>query len=129
MLGANRAVTATFSGRSIPLHRREISAPTYAVVGNTLVSAKVIEQSAAAFDAAQRGGAPLAERLMRALEAGSKAGGDRRCGAKTAQSAYLGVARRSDSPGNISVRIIVTGNDDDRRNPVAEVRLKLDSTR
>ena len=49
----------------------------YSVQGNILTSAAVLEQAAAAFEAS---GCDLAERLMRALEAGAENGeGDSRC--------------------------------------------------
>lgn len=128
-LVGQRPNIATFSGSGIPAVRGGRSGTTFSVQGNTLASEAAILRTANAFAAAERAGLPLKERLMRALEAGSAAGGDRRCGAKRAQSAYLGVARPGDSPDRLSVRIIVTSDRNDRRNPVQEVRARLNRGR
>ena len=48
----------------------------YAVMGNLLASEEVIATMAGVFEAATE--EPLAERLVRALEAGQEAGGDMR---------------------------------------------------
>lgn len=73
------------------------------VQGNILVSAAVVEDALKAFrsDDAQ-GRNTLPDRLMRALEAGSAAGGDSRCNddqlSQTAATAVILVARGEDSP-------------------------------
>jgi len=61
--------------------------------GNILVSEQVVADSLAAFDTTS---GSLAEKLMAALAAGSAAGGDSRCGARTASSAALIVAKPGD---------------------------------
>lgn len=61
----------------------------FAVLGNFLVDDKVISDAFAAFDGNRD--ASLAQRLMLALNAGEGAGGDRRCGAQHARSAFLSV--------------------------------------
>ena len=122
-----RAQAAAFTGNATATARGHRVGATFAVQGNILVSDKVIDASAAAMAATAP--MPLAERLMRALEAGSRAGGDRRCPGRTAQSAYLGVARPGDSPSHPSLRIIVGLDDDDPRNPIAEVRRRFGQQR
>jgi uncharacterized Ntn-hydrolase superfamily protein len=62
---------------------------------------------------------------MAALEAGSKAGGDARCGRKTAQSAYLGVAKPSDHRSHPTLRIVVTTEREQPDNPIVEVRRRF----
>jgi uncharacterized Ntn-hydrolase superfamily protein len=119
--------TAVHDGAAIRAERHSITASTFAVLGNTLVSRAVVERAAAEFSVAPN--LPLADRLLAALEAGAKAGGDRRCGAKTAQSAYLGVAKPGDRPTNLSVRLIITTDPDDTSNPVALLRRRYDGTR
>ena len=72
---------------------RRNSDGTVSVQGNILVSEKVVDDAVATFD---RTDGPLAKKLLAALEAGSKAGGDSRCGAQTASSATLIVAKPGD---------------------------------
>lgn len=60
-----------------------------AVLGNILVGEAVISEAFAAFD--ENRDAPLAQRLMLALNAGEEAGGDKRCGTQYARSAFLSV--------------------------------------
>lgn len=122
-----RAQTAAFTGSTTATARGHHVGATFAVQGNILVSDQVIDASVTAMLVASP--IPLAERLMRALEAGSRAGGDRRCPGRTAQSAFLGVAKPGDSPAHPSLRIIVGLDDDDARNPVAEVRRRFDLSR
>jgi uncharacterized Ntn-hydrolase superfamily protein len=93
-----------------------------AVQGNTLPSKEVVHAAMAAFRAAADSGLPLAERLLRALEAGSAAGGDRRCGRQAAHSAFLGVARPGDAPRNPYVRLIIPDQEDTGINPVHLLR-------
>ena len=52
---------------------------------------------------------PLAEILMRALEAGSVAGGDKRCGDQRASSAFIIVARPGDRKPYLDLNIFGQG--------------------
>ena len=72
---------------------RRNSDGTVSVQGTILVSEKVVDDAVATFD---RTDGPLAKKLLAALEAGSKAGGDSRCGKQTASSATLIVAKPGD---------------------------------
>jgi uncharacterized Ntn-hydrolase superfamily protein len=81
----------------------------YSVQGNMLVGKKTIEAMAAAFEAAQ---GHLSSRLLKALEAGQAAGGDKR----GRESAALLVAPFGDEPGKIDIRV------DLHEDPVAELR-------
>jgi uncharacterized Ntn-hydrolase superfamily protein len=100
-----------------------------AVQGNTLPSKEVVHAAMAAFRAAADSGFPLAERLLRALEAGSAAGGDRRCGRQTAHSAFLGVAHPGDAPRNPYVRLVIPDQEDTGINPVHLLRREWDRQR
>ena len=84
----------------------------FAVQGNMLTGAAVIEAMVAAFE--DTAGADLAERLMRALEAGDAAGGDKR----GRQSAALTVHHVEAYP-LVEVRV------DDHPQPVHELRRVL----
>lgn len=81
----------------------------YAVAGNTLAGGQVVEAMARCFEEAA--GQPLAERLLRALEAGKEAGGDRR----GEQSAALYLHRGNPYP-YLDLRV------DQHGEPVAELR-------
>lgn len=66
----------------------------FAILGNILVGAKVIEDAFDAFNAAKN--KSLAERLMLSLRAGEMAGGDKRCGMQYARSAFISVYQPKD---------------------------------
>ncbi|MCW5850994.1 MAG: DUF1028 domain-containing protein [Anaerolineae bacterium] len=72
------------------------------VQGNLLASMDVVERALAAFNAPDIGAVALSDRLVRALEAGSAAGGDRRCNTggvqQTASTAFIMVARADQGP-------------------------------
>jgi uncharacterized Ntn-hydrolase superfamily protein len=72
------------------------------VQGNSLESEEVINSTLAAFSAGDLGPVVLSDRLIRALEAGSASGGDKRCNSdvveQTAQSAFIAVARADEEP-------------------------------
>jgi uncharacterized Ntn-hydrolase superfamily protein len=75
------------------------------VQGNTLWGPEVVERAYAAFAAAKD--RCLAERLLVALEAGARAGGDKRCSKDlSALSAFLVVARNDDAPSDPSLRLV-----------------------
>ncbi len=88
----------------------------YAVAGNMLVGEATIAEMARAFEASR--GEALAERLVRALEAGQAAGGDRR----GRQSASLTVVSTEEYP-LVDLRV------DDHPDPVAELRRLWDRYR
>ncbi len=72
------------------------------VQGNILVSEAVVTAALQAFTDDQPGVNTLPDRLMRALEAGSTAGGDSRCNndevEQTAATAFIAVTRGGDAP-------------------------------
>jgi len=81
-------------------------APGVSVQGNMLRGRKVVSDALESF--AQSHQCSLAERLLAALEAGSAAGGDRRCARdRSALSAYLEVAAPDDPPGASRLRLVV----------------------
>jgi uncharacterized Ntn-hydrolase superfamily protein len=107
-----RGRSAAWSGNKCTDWFGQIVEPHFAVQGNMLVSAATIEAMANAF----RAGAELdlAERLMRALEAGDAAGGDKR----GRQSAALKVHHSEEYP-LLDLRV------DEHADPVAELRRVL----
>lgn len=72
------------------------------VQGNTLQNATVVSDALAAYTARDIGAVALPDRLLRALEAASAAGGDRRCNQgdvrQTAEAAFIAVARADQPP-------------------------------
>ncbi|MCK0206653.1 DUF1028 domain-containing protein [Starkeya koreensis] len=88
----------------------------FAVQGNMLTGPEVIAVMASAFRAST--GAPLDERLMRAMEAGDAAGGDKR----GRQSASLRIQGAEDYPA-LDLRV------DEHPAPIAELRRVLEIAR
>ena len=103
----------------------ERSGPTFAVQGNSLVSPEVVDAVAATFQASEGSPRALADRLIEALSAGQKLGGDGRHG-ETQSAAVLvadprpGLSRR---PDGHTVNINVCEHPE----PVAELRRIYDT--
>jgi uncharacterized Ntn-hydrolase superfamily protein len=91
---------AHFTGSWTPGWSGADSAPHVTVQGNTLVGPEVVDRALEAFRADRSTCRPrLADRLVAALEAGSMAGGDKRCAPElSAVSAFLVVAGPDDPP-------------------------------
>ncbi len=81
---------------------RQDSSMAISAQGNTLAGAAVVRDALAAFTEEGTGALELPDRLMRALEAASAAGGDRRCNQgdfqQTAQAAFIAVAKADQPP-------------------------------
>jgi len=104
--------TAAFTGGETVEWKGHLTGRNYATAGNMLVGSQVIEAMAKTFDSTE---GPLEERLMKALEAGQNAGGDKR----GRVSAALLVMKRleADSPRPwVDLRV------DENPDPVAELR-------
>jgi uncharacterized Ntn-hydrolase superfamily protein len=101
--------SAAWSGKDCTTWYGQIVEPHFAVQGNMLVGAATIEAMAVAFRASAS--QDLAERLMRALEAGDAAGGDKR----GRQSAAIKVHYIEDYP-LLDLRV------DEHAFPVGELR-------
>ena len=119
-LDFDRAVAFT-GDRTYP-SRGDRQGPGFSIQGNILTGPEVLDRVFATFTASSRTAASLAERLLAALEAGAAAGGDKRCGAQTAASSYLIVAKPTDASDAPSVRLIVPGQRRGGANPVALLR-------
>lgn len=92
--------TANFTGARAFAWAGAARGPDVSVQGNILRSPRVVAAARAAFDAPPGAAAPrLADRLMAALEAGARQGGDRRCARELpALSAFIKVAGPGDPP-------------------------------
>lgn len=106
--------TANYTGQECMPWAGGIAEPNVSVQGNILVSERVVTAMLAAF---QKTPGKLAARLIAALEAGQRAGGDSR-GQQSA--ALLVVREKSDvnSMGDVYVDLRV----DDHKTPIAELR-------
>ena len=102
------AEPAAFTGSWTFAWQGHALAPGVSVQGNLLAGPAVVERSLAAFTApSPPGAARLADRLLRALEAGAAAGGDARClPEQAALSAFLMVAAPGDAPASPSLRLV-----------------------
>jgi uncharacterized Ntn-hydrolase superfamily protein len=116
---------ATFTGADNDQPALGLTGETWSVQGNTLATEEVVRAAAASLEATTA--LPLAERLMRAMEAASAEGGDHRCDpAQSAKSAFLFVARPDDDPKRpwLEARTTSFGNGD---NPVTRLREEVDA--
>ncbi len=105
--------SAGHTGRACIEWCGHLAGPGYSVAGNMLAGARVIEETAKAFEAG--GSLPFAERLIAAMEAGESAGGDKR----GRQGAALLVHTTEDYPF-LDLRV------DDHADPLAELRRLYD---
>jgi len=103
--------TAAFIGKETTNWKGHLVGKNYAVAGNMLVGSKVIEAMADTFENSE---GELSERLMKALEAGQKAGGDKR---GKVSAALLVVGERQ-----IETRPFLDLRVDEHQNPVRELR-------
>ena len=110
---------ATFTGNDTPDSHGVRASRGVSVQGNTLVGPDVPQ---ATFKTLVSGSwaddAGLARAVMDAMAAGSKLGGDRRCGAATASSAFLTVFRATDREDSPYLNLVVRRTDAGERNAV-----------
>ncbi len=118
--------TATYTGKMCLDHASHRAGKNYTVQGNLLAGRAVIDATADSFEATDGSGMDLADRLIAALEAGQRAGGDKRTGLK--QSAAIVVAnpkRKHYDGSNITVNLQVAEHPE----PVRELRRQYDTIR
>jgi len=107
-----RGRAAAFTGKANVDWKGHLIGDNYIVAGNMLVSAQVIQAMGEAFETS---GGELEERLLNALEAGQKAGGDKR----GKRSAAILVMKRSEYKG---IRPFIDLRVDYHEAPVKELR-------
>ncbi len=90
--------------------------PNYAAAGNILAGPAVVDAFASSFESSERSRLPLAERLLRALEAADAAGGD----ARGRQGAALKVYRKG--AGFRATDLLVDLRVDDSANAISDLR-------
>lgn len=116
----------TFTGNDTPDVHGVLSSRAITVQGNTLVSREVLNATYAhLLKARWHGAAELAQIAVGALAAGSAAGGDRRCGAAKASSAFVTIFQPADDAGSPAVKVVVTRADAGGRNAVEVLQERL----
>ncbi len=103
--------TAAFTGKNTIDWKGHLIGKDYVVAGNMLVGSKVIEAMAQTFESSE---GELAERLMKALEAGQESGGDKR--GKTSAALLVLSKEQKETRPLIDLRI------DKHPDPVNELR-------
>jgi uncharacterized Ntn-hydrolase superfamily protein len=120
---------ATYTGRATSPsggYGGSLTAKGVCVQGNTLASEDELSLIFEAVRQGQQAGLPLGEILMRALEAGSSAGGDKRCGQQRATSAFLIVAKPTDKARKPYLDLQFFGQKPGGMNAVALLRGKYE---
>lgn len=97
--------TAAFTGKETTDWKGHLIGENYVVAGNMLVGKKVIETMARTFEGFE--GGELSERLMKTLESGQRAGGDKR--------------------GKKSAALLVMNHQEIRTRPFLDLRVDLHS--
>jgi uncharacterized Ntn-hydrolase superfamily protein len=116
-----RGPAAAFSGDALDTFTGSFSSERFTIQGNTLVDPSVVDAARVAFENAYN--QPLAERLLRALEAGSVKGGDSRCPVEdSARSAFLLVAAPDDNAQHPRIDLKVDKTIAGHGNPVHALR-------
>lgn len=116
---------ATYTGTKTIAYAGSLTGNGISVQGNMLTSAAVLQ---AVFDAtvkAQKDNLPIQDILMIAMEAGTKSGGDKRCGERKAASAFLTVSTPADIEKHW-LNVVIDG-DDGHTHAVEALRQKFDA--
>lgn len=96
----------------------------YTVQGNLLVGPEVLDAVVASLDESAGTGMPLAERMLDAMAAGQRAGGDKRTGQKQSAALVIADPRRPGITGDyLSVNLHVA----EHPTPIAELRRQYDT--
>lgn len=124
-LHEGRASVASFTGWLTSPSRGTREAAGVSVQGNILESQAVLDKTLEHFVNTPTS-CGLAVRLLNALEAGAREGGDSRCSAEQrALSAFLIVAQPGDRANAPTIRVIAPDQNPGERNPVLMLREQL----
>lgn len=118
----------TYTGSKNNGAKGALTAKGISVQGNTLTSEDELQAVLDAALQAQKDSLPIHEILMRALEAGAKLGGDKRCGELKATSAFLTVMKPGDDAEKPFLNIVVPGHKE-KRKAVDALRAEYDMWR
>ncbi|THU38201.1 DUF1028 domain-containing protein [Niastella caeni] len=114
----------TYSGDSIKHNKGAITASGISVQGNTLANEQELQIIFEAVLKGQKDSLPIADILMNALEAGSLAGGDKRCGEQRATSAFIMVSKPGSRKSYVNLNIF--GQAKGGQNAVTMLRKKFE---
>jgi uncharacterized Ntn-hydrolase superfamily protein len=114
-----------FTGAGTPDYHGDRKAADVLVQGNTLPGPQVLDRVIAAIGAARTKGRSMEDVLMAGLQAGADAGGDKRCGAQRATSAFLVIARPDEPVGRPYLSIIIYGVERGKVNAVDFLHARL----
>ena len=107
---------AAFTGKETIDWKGHLTGKDYVVAGNLLIGGRVLEAMAEAFERSED---LLADRLMRALEAGQEAGGDRH--GRVSAALLVASKKNKGTPPILDLRV------DKHKNPVTELRRVFES--
>jgi uncharacterized Ntn-hydrolase superfamily protein len=96
---------ATYTGDSAKAYKGTLTANGISVQGNTLTNEHELQIILDAVLKGQKESLHIADILMNALEAGSIAGGDKRCGDQKATSAFIMVAKPDSRKSYLNLNI------------------------
>ncbi len=122
----DKGLPATYTGQSTHAYNGALTANGVSVQGNTLTNENEIKLIFDAVMKARRELRSVQEILMIALEAGSRAGGDKRCGDQKATSAFITVAKPTDNARHPYLNLVVYGLDKGGENAVTLLREKYE---
>jgi uncharacterized Ntn-hydrolase superfamily protein len=96
---------ATYTGDSAMTYKGVLTARGISIQGNTLTNEHELKIILDAVLKGQKDSLHIADILMNALEAGSNAGGDKRCGEQKATSAFIMVAKPDSRKSYVNLNI------------------------
>jgi uncharacterized Ntn-hydrolase superfamily protein len=114
----------TYTGDSTKNHKGTLTASGISVQGNTLTNEDELKIILDAVLKGQKDSLHIADILMNALEAGSNAGGDNRCGEQRATSAFIMVAKPDAKKSYLNLNIFGQGKGG--QNAVTMLRKKFE---
>jgi uncharacterized Ntn-hydrolase superfamily protein len=116
----------TYTGSLINTSKGALTGNGISVQGNTLADEHVLQEVFKVIMKAKEDSMSLDMMLMMALEAGSDAGGDKRCGQQKATSAFITIINADDNPRKPFLNLVVFGQHKGGPNAVVVLRKKYD---
>ncbi len=100
----------TYTGAKVPSAKATAGTDHISVQANTLASEDAVAKIAATLGKADwPDDLAMARAIMRAMDAGAKAGGDRRCGKANSNTAFIGLYRKTDPQDKPWVELAING--------------------
>lgn len=114
----------TYTGAEVPDAKGSVVDDRFSVQANTMVSDEVVARTAAVLRAGDwPDDVSMARAIMCAMEAGAAAGGDRRCGKASSNTAFIGLYRKSDPPDQPWVELAINGLVPDTESGMAHLHI------